>query len=408
MSFTMLSIISAPGWGETPRPANYREDKVAPYQLPDPLVTSAGKKIENGLDWRAHRPELLRLFEENVYGKAPPAPPKPVYRVLETSPAEGGAVRKTVEIAVAADRDAPRWPVVFYLPPGGKPAPVFIGMHLFDTQSPKPNPGKPLDDPGVAKNSMPGDKLLSVILARGYAIATLNAKDIAPDSAQHYADGVIGWYAKGRPRAADDWGAIGAWAWALARTLEYCQTDPAIDSSRVIAIGHSRMGKTALWAAAKDERFAMAISNNSGCGGAALSKRVYGETVALINNRFPHWFCENFRKYNDRESDLPVDQHQLIALIAPRPVYVASADKDAWADPLGEFLAARAADPVYRLWGHAGLPSESPPLNVSVGDRIGYHRRVGGHALTDFDWMQYLNFTDRHWRNIGTKPATNP
>ncbi|MGD9723792.1 MAG: acetylxylan esterase [Pirellulales bacterium] len=379
--------------------ANYDESKLPPYTLPDPLTMNDGRQVASAAMWRQQRrPELLELFETNVYGRRPPMWQAMRFRV-ESSDWHGQATRKVVHLDF---RDAAGWykgfAITMFVPRhAGRRVPAFVGLHLFDTKAADPIPGKLLDV--EVGTPLPGKDILSVILQRGYAIATLDAADFCPDNKDTFRSGLLAhWYPKHTgPPGPQEAGAIATWAWALSRALDYFHYDRQIDPRQVIVIGHSRMGKTALWAGAEDQRFAAVISNNSGCGGAALSRRIFGETVARINRVFPHWFCGNFKKYDQHEDRLPVDQHELVALAAPRPVYVASAVDDGWADPRGEFLAAAGAEPVYRLFGVSGVrDNDAPPLNQSIGGAIGYHLRAGKHALTDFDWLKYLDWADQY------------
>jgi hypothetical protein len=233
------------------------------------------------------------------------------------------------------------------------------------------------------------------LLARGYGLATAYYGDLEPDHAAGWQTGIRSQLQQVLHTQPGEWGAIGAWAWGMSRMMDYFETDKAIQARQVVLQGHSRIGKAALWAGANDTRFAALISNESGEGGAALSRRWYGETIKRLNTSFPHWFGPNYKKYNDKPNDLPVDQHALLALIAPRPLYVASAAEDTWSDPKGEFLSAQATEPVYQLYHLKGLGTvPMPGLNQPVGERVRYHIRSGKHDVTAYDWQQYLAFAD--------------
>ena len=368
-----------------PPAANLDESKVPPYQEPDPLQTADGHQVTSAKGWeKVQRPYIYQLFEKNVYGRMPTQVVPVSYSVtaVDSSALDGLAIRKELTIHFSPTDTAARVRVVIYLPKTTRgPVPVFVGYSFEGNASVKESPQWPLKE----------------ILSRGYGVASAWYWDIEPDRADGWQTGIRTRLSEALQIEPYEWSAIGAWAWGLERIADYLRTDRQVDPRRLIVIGHSRLGKAAVWAGASDPRFAMVVSNESGEGGAALSKRDYGETIAIINAKFPHWFAHAYAQYGSNTAVLPLDQHMLLSLIAPRPLYVASAEGDQWSDPRGEFLSAQRAGAVYHLFRENGVGVDSmPPIAHPVGDFIRYHIRSGRHDITLYDWQQYMDLADRH------------
>ncbi len=417
--FVLCGWITSSLQATKPIPINQDESKVPPFTLPDPLVSASGQHIRTATEWsRIRRPEVMELFRSHVYGRTPESLPRDGSTFLsEKTQARGGrATRQRIRVPLTHGEDGPAIDLLLYLPNAkGGQVPVFLGLnfdgnHTVTSESDIPLasgwvPNRPQSgitnnaateaSRGTSAGRWPIDRLLE----RGFGVATLYCGDVEPDHPEGWRKGLRGAVlpSGATTPAEDSWGAIGAWAWGLTRAMDALETHSRIDPLRVVVLGHSRLGKTALWAGAQDSRFALVVSNESGEGGAALARRDFGETLLRINTSFPHWFCSRFKSYNHDVTTLPVDQHELIALVAPRPIYVASATEDLWADPKGEFLGALGAEPVYALFGKRGLgTSTPPPPDHPVGDSIGYHNRSGKHDITAYDWEQYMDFADRH------------
>lgn len=358
-------------------------------QLPDPLADASGKPVASAEAWdREVRPLTLEKFREHVYGRDPvgrPADLKWDRKALEVAGVNEQVIEGHVTFSGPGGEGKIR--VMLVLPAAAKgPVPLFL---LINNRSPE------LADLAKPNGFWPALE----IARRGFATATFQVADVDPDQNEGFKDGVHTLFDK-PPRGPDAWGTIAAWAWGTSRVIDALEKEPALDARKIAVVGHSRGGKTALWCGAQDPRVALVISNNSGCTGAALARRKHGEKVADINRNFPHWFCENYKRYNGKEETLPVDQHQLIGLIAPRLAYVASAAADDWADPTGEFLSCVHAGPVYRLHGLTGLGTDTMPEaggKLHTGS-IGYHLRPGKHDLTLADWQHFMDFADRHWK----------
>jgi len=371
---------------------NYDESKVPAYILPDVFTEPGGVAVKTTRDWeRYRRPEILKLFEDNIYGTMPERFDSIRFKLLkEKKGAMGGkATLKEVVISVYNKHRSIGINLVLFTPEGlKKPAPAFLLIN---------NRGRNNTDPEriIRTEFWPAELLID----SGYAVAAFHVSDLAPDNKNTFASAALELFPDELSRNSG-MRAIGAWAFGASRIMDYFETDPDIDVSKVAVAGHSRGGKAALWAAAHDKRFAICFSNCSGNTGAALARRQFGERITDINRTFPHWFNDNYKKYNDRENLLPVDQHMLIALIAPRPVYVTNASEDLWADPRGTYLALKNAEPVYALYGNKQiLPDNAPPLNTSVTSGVmGYHNREGKHDMTVFDWQQFIEFASMYYR----------
>lgn len=380
--------------------------------LPDPLKSLSGATIESTSTWmEVRRAEILELFRESVFGRTPELKGRLDFDVLEEDydAHDGKAIRKQVAIKVTVGQQELSIGLLIFLPPSARtrPVPVFSLLNFCGNHSIHADPSIILSTGYLEPEFFPAENHrgaqasrfpIDRILAQGYGVVTAYYGDIDPDFHDNFQNGIHPMFDASGDRSADAWASVGAWAWGLSRIMDYLETDGQIDHTKVVVAGHSRLGKSALWAGAQDPRFALIISNESGCTGAAISRGKQGETIKAINGLFPHWFCENYKQYNEREDELPVDQHMLIALIAPRPVYVSSAAEDLWADPQAEFAACVQADPVYRLFGLEGLQStKMPEPNQPLTEgHIGYHIRTGEHELTEYDWACFLDFADKH------------
>jgi len=390
-----LFLVKKGEFGSRSKAYQKLEANVPNYVLPDPLISKNGTKIENKDQWeKIRRPEILQIFKNEVYGEPPPIPDSLYFKIKKI---EDHQFKKIVEkklITIYFENNNPdkidfKINLMLYIP---KKLPttnenseskfsVFLGLNFKGNDK-------------ISKFRWP----IPLIIKENFAVATAFYQDIVPDNRNGLKNSVYS-YLKSigyNVPPIEKQGAISGWAWGLSRILDYFENEPRIDNKKCIILGHSRLGKTALWAGALDQRFSAVISNNSGCMGAAISRRKLGETVYLINKIFPHWFCKKFKQYNDNEDNLPIDQHMLLSLIAPRPLYVASASKDLWADPLGEFIALKNAVKVYKLYYNEQLQNlsfpEKPQIQKPIINILSYHIRKGKHDLTPYDWKQYICF----------------
>jgi hypothetical protein len=372
-------------------PVNYDESKVPDIILPDPFVSLQGKIISTRQDWEEiRRPEILNLFRENVYGNIPTDFDQISFsEVLESNnPYPEKAILKEINISVSNNGKSHTMRLNVFLPKEGKaPFPIF----LLINHRPKAENGDLIEE---------GYWSVSELIDRGYATASFHGETVAPDEASRFSEGIVNTLYPEELSKADGMKTLGAWAWGAMRAMDYFEQDPIFDTKRSALVGHSRGGKATLWAAANDTRWTVAFPNESGCGGAAISRRKYGETVSVINSKFPHWFAYNFKKYNYQEENLPVDQHMLAMLFAPRAIYFSSAREDRWADPKGEYISMQLGSRVYsEIYGQeVGFPLTFEELTAPIIQaKAGYHIREGKHNLTWEDWEHFIEFAKVQW-----------
>jgi len=383
--FTILLLLPLVVFGQE---ANYDESKVPEFTLPDLLTLNNGQKVKNAKQWmELRRPEILEIFTTEMFGGRPEKPEGLHFKQIgQDEEVYGGlGIRRRIQVCLD-NEEKHTFEVLIHFPKNHKrPCPIFIGLNFKDK-----------NDETIALES--GRRWpYELILNEGFAVATATRNSIEPDvrPEESKGDGVRAWYEQMYP-GKYVWSAISAWSWGISRIADYVETAKELDASRMIVIGHSRLGKTALWTGANDLRFAMVVSNNSGCCGAAITRRAFGENFGIIGRSFPHWFVPNFYKYND--SNFPVDQNGLAALTAPRPLYIASASQDLWADPKGEWLCAKSVQSVYDLFGKKGLESSEciKPGERDDSGAVGYKIRIGEHNVYPEDWIAYMKFAKRN------------
>ena len=397
-------------------PVNYTEAKAGTYTLPDPLVLANGKPVRDSRTWtEKRRAEVLKLVEDNQYGRTPGRPPKMTFDVFDkgTPALDGKAIRRQVTIYFDGDKNGPKMDLLLYLPPNTqKRVPVLLNVgfsaNSLTVSDPGVKPGEVWNAREKKKGPAAGRGLGRLnpepFLGEGIGVATFYYGDVEPDFIGGLPLGIRAHYLKpGKTEPdPDEWGAISAWAWGISRAVDYLETDKNVDAKKVAITGVSRLGKTVLWAGAHDPRIAMVIASCSGEGGAAIARRNYGETLAhmVAPTRFPYQFAANYARYADKVDQFPIDAHMIISLMAPRPLLLQTGNTDKWSDPKGEYVAALAAAPVYKLFGKTTPVSpEVPKAGEPVMTTLGYLMHNGGHGTVPPDWDVYLQFMKLHLGN---------